>query len=45
MAFWAKTALFIGGMAASTLGVKILTSKTAKFTHTPQQQRYVARTQ
>ena len=36
MAFWAKTALFIGGMAASTLGVKILTSKTAKkvYSHT-----------
>lgn len=36
MAFWAKAALFVGGMAASTLGVKILTSKTAKkvYTHT-----------
>lgn len=36
MAFWAKAALFVGGMAASTLGVKILTSKTAKkvYSHT-----------
>ena len=36
MAIWAKAALFVGGMAASTLGVKALTSKCAKkvYTHT-----------
>ena len=30
----AKTALFIGGMAASTIGVKLLTSKTAQKVYT-----------
>ncbi|MCR5816649.1 MAG: DUF6110 family protein [Ruminococcus sp.] len=36
MAIWAKAALFVGGMAASTLGIKALTSKCAKkvYTHT-----------
>lgn len=36
MSFWVKGAIFVGGMAASTLGVKLLTSKTAKkvYTHT-----------
>ena len=36
MAFWAKAAIFVGGMLASTVGVKILSSKTAKtvYTHT-----------
>jgi len=31
---WSKIGLFVGGMAASTLGVKILTSKTAKKVYT-----------
>ena len=31
---WAKIGLFVGGMAASTIGVKILTSKTAKKVYT-----------
>ena len=36
MSFWVKAGIFVGGMAASTLGVKILTSKTAKkvYSHT-----------
>ena len=36
MSFWVKGAIFVGGMAASTLGVKLLTSKTANkvYTHT-----------
>jgi len=36
MSVWVKGALFVGGMAASTLGIKALTSKTAKkvYTHT-----------
>ncbi|MBQ7186228.1 MAG: hypothetical protein IJR91_01210 [Ruminococcus sp.] len=34
MSVWAKAALFVGGMAASTLGVKLLTSKTAKKVYT-----------
>ncbi|MBQ6632725.1 MAG: hypothetical protein IJH80_00815 [Ruminococcus sp.] len=36
MSVWVKGALFVGGMAASTLGVKMLTSKTARkvYTHT-----------
>lgn len=36
MSIWVKGAIFVGGMAASTLGVKLLTSKTAKkvYTHT-----------
>ena len=36
MSFWIKGAIFVGGMAASTLGVKLLTSKTAKkvYAHT-----------
>ena len=36
MSIWTKTAFFVGGMAASTLGVKLLTSKTAKkvYSHT-----------
>ncbi|SDA26811.1 hypothetical protein SAMN02910447_02716 [Ruminococcus sp. YE71] len=34
MSFWVKGALFVGGMAASTLGVKLLTSKTAKKVYT-----------
>ena len=31
---WAKIGLFVGGMAASTIGVKLLTSKTAKKVYT-----------
>ena len=31
---WAKIGLFVGGMAASTVGVKLLTSKTAKKVYT-----------
>lgn len=36
MSFWVKGAIFVGGMLASTVGVKILSSKTAKkvYTHT-----------
>ncbi|SEL09729.1 DUF6110 family protein [Ruminococcus albus] len=36
MSIWVKAGLFVGGMAASTLGVKLLTSKTAKkvYSHT-----------
>ena len=36
MSIWIKGAIFVGGMAASTLGVKLLSSKTAKkvYTHT-----------
>ncbi len=34
MSFWVKGAIFVGGMAASTLGVKLLTSKTAKKVYT-----------
>ena len=36
MSVWVKGALFVGGMAASTLGIKALTSRTAKkvYTHT-----------
>lgn len=34
MSLWIKGAIFVGGMAASTLGVKLLTSKTAKKVYT-----------
>ncbi|MBO4733678.1 MAG: hypothetical protein J5662_04285, partial [Clostridia bacterium] len=34
MSFWVKGAIFVGGMLASTVGVKILTSKTAKKVYT-----------
>ena len=34
MAIWAKAVLFVGCMAASTIGVKLLTSKTAKKVYT-----------
>jgi hypothetical protein len=36
MSIWVKAGIFVGGMAASTLGVKLLTSKTAKkvYSHT-----------
>ena len=34
MSFWVKGAIFVGGMAASTLGIKLLTSKTAKKVYT-----------
>ena len=36
MSLWVKGAIFVGGMLASTVGVKILSSKTAKkvYTHT-----------
>ena len=36
MAIWGKAALFVGGMIASTVGVKLITSKTAKtvYSHT-----------
>ena len=34
MSFWVKGAIFVGGMLASTVGVKILSSKTAKKVYT-----------
>ena len=36
MVFWGKAAIFVGGMLASTVGVKIISSKAAKtvYTHT-----------